>query len=87
VFTPNGDGRNDLFSVGQQGGEVPEVVLGGCSKMLVYNRWGQKVFESLGANLAWDGRTMAGIPCEPGTYFYVLTVKELEFKGTVQLIR
>jgi len=87
VFSPNGDGRNDLFTVGQHDGQVPSVVLGGCSKLLVFNRWGQKMFESLGNNLAWDGRTMAGMLCEPGTYFYVLTVKDMEFKGTVQLMR
>ncbi len=87
VFSPNGDGKNDLFTVGQHDGQVPEVVLGGCARLLVYNRWGQKVFESLGNNLAWDGRTVAGVLCETGTYFYVLTVKDMEFKGTVQLMR
>jgi gliding motility-associated-like protein len=87
VFTPNGDGNNDLFAFGVNVGQQPDAVLGACATLFVYNRWGQKVFESLGGNLAWDGRTMAGEQCVTGTYFYVFTVKEVEFKGTVYLNR
>ncbi|MBK8615450.1 MAG: gliding motility-associated C-terminal domain-containing protein [Flavobacteriales bacterium] len=87
VFTPNGDGNNDLFTVGTHTEQQPSIVLGACANMFVFNRWGQKVFESVGGNLAWDGRTVAGEACIDGTYFYVLNVKEMEFKGTVYLTR
>jgi gliding motility-associated-like protein len=87
VFSPNGDGQNELFAIGVAQDEQPAVVLGSCSQFLIFNRWGQKIFENFGGNMAWDGRTNAGIACEPGTYFYVLTIKDMEFKGTVQLIR
>lgn len=87
VFTPNGDGNNDLFTVGTHTDQQPSIVLGACANMFVFNRWGQKVFESVGGNLAWDGRTVAGVACIDGTYFYVLNVKDMEFKGTVYLTR
>ena len=45
------------------------------------------VFMSQGNNITWDGRNFSGEVCTAGTYFYVITVKELTFKGTVTLVR
>lgn len=87
VFTPNGDGKNDVFTLGQRPGEIPAAVLGACANMQVFNRWGQKVFESLGGNLVWGGRNFAGEECVTGTYFYTITVKDMAFSGTVYLNR
>lgn len=81
VFTPNGDGMNDVFTLNT------DAELGPCTKMLVYNRWGQKEFESLGANIVWDGRNFGGQECTTGTYFYVIDVKGMSFEGTVFLNR
>ena len=81
VFTPNGDGDNDLFT------PMTDAILGPCTDMFVYNRWGEKVFESLGNDIVWDGRTFAGVNAIPGTYFYVITVNGMTFKGTVLLNR
>lgn len=50
AFTPNGDATNNTFKM---------VVLEGLAtvdRMEIYNRWGQKVFESTEANAEWDGR-------------------------------
>ncbi|MEO5584565.1 MAG: gliding motility-associated C-terminal domain-containing protein [Flavobacteriales bacterium] len=81
VFTPNGDGENDLFTLGTS------AFLGPCASMEVMNRWGQTIFLSQGNDIKWDGTTIAGIPAIPGTYFYVVRVKDLQFKGNVTLLR
>lgn len=81
VFSPNGDGENDFFTLGTN------AFLGPCASMEVMNRWGQTVYLSHGNDLAWDGRTVAGIPAVPGTYFYVVRMKDIQFKGNLTLIR
>lgn len=81
VFTPNGDGQNDVFTLDT------DAFLGPCTDMNVYNRWGEAVFVSQGGNITWDGRNFSGEPCTPGTYFYVIEVNGLEFKGSVTLMR
>ncbi|MEO8591282.1 MAG: gliding motility-associated C-terminal domain-containing protein [Flavobacteriales bacterium] len=81
VFTPNGDGENDVFS------PTTDAFVGPCTSMEVFNRWGEKVFVSQGNNITWDGRSFSGDPCSAGTFFYVITVKEVTFKGSVTLVR
>ena len=81
VFTPNGDGQNDLFTL------MTDAFLGPCTDMDIMNRWGESVFVSQGNNITWDGRNFSGEPCTAGTYFYVVKVKDLTFKGAVTLIR
>lgn len=81
VITPNGDGQNDFFTL------ISDAFLGPCTEMSIFNRWGNGVFVSQGNNITWDGRNFAGEPCTPGTYFYVVSVNGLEFKGSVTLVR
>lgn len=81
VFTPNGDGKNDVFTLNS------DALLGPCTSMDVMNRWGQKVFVSLGNNITWDGRNFSGEICSAGTYFYVIKVKDLMYEGSVTLVR
>ncbi|MBK6775846.1 MAG: gliding motility-associated C-terminal domain-containing protein [Flavobacteriales bacterium] len=81
VFTANNGGMNDVLTINT------EAVLGPCTNIFVYNRWGQKQFESFGANIVWDGRNFGGIECITGTYFYVIEVKGMSFEGTVLLNR
>lgn len=81
VFTPNRDGVNDLFSFNT------DAVLGSCTSMEVFNRWGQIVFRNSGNNITWDGRSPAGEPCVDGTYFYTIAIGETELKGNVFLTR
>ncbi|MDW8334976.1 MAG: gliding motility-associated C-terminal domain-containing protein, partial [Bacteroidia bacterium] len=62
VFTPNGDGVNDLFTVQTRGFERIE--------MQIFDRWGTMVFS--GAN-DWNGKYLNnGENCPAGTYFYVV---------------
>jgi gliding motility-associated-like protein len=81
VFTPNDDGQNDDFTL------MTDAFLGPCTEMEVFNRWGEAVFVSQGNNITWDGRNFAGEICTAGTYFYVVKVKDLEFKGSLTLVR
>ncbi|MBS1602608.1 MAG: gliding motility-associated C-terminal domain-containing protein, partial [Bacteroidetes bacterium] len=90
AFSPNGDGRNDVFYV--IGGPSGSVV----KDFLVFDRWGACVFQAHGVApddpaYGWDGR-IAGQPAPVGTYVYKirmgLTDSEQEvFTGTVVLIR
>jgi gliding motility-associated-like protein len=81
AFTPNSDGTNDLFRV--KGENLQEF------KMLVYDRWGEKIYESSNPNDGWDG-TYKGNPVQTDTYVYQVTAKNLSGKkltGAVTLVR
>lgn len=85
VFTPNGDNINEVFWFPNIGLEM---------EVIIYDRWGLKMFESAGSQIGWDGRTLAGLPASDGTYYYLLTVKHPEgkqvpntHKGYLQLLR
>ncbi len=59
-------------------------------RMLIYNRWGQQVFESTDVNEGWDG-TNNGTPCNSGVYVWVVYYNggkgEITNKGSVTLVR
>lgn len=67
VFTPNKDGTNDFFYIGNNGFKE--------FKIEIYNRWGMKLFESDNANMRWDGKTIAGTEAPDGTYYFILYAK------------
>ncbi len=80
VFTPNADGINDVF-------EILNMEHYPVSQIVIYNRWGKKVFEHTDYyNNWWDGQ---GHP--DGVYFYVLKYErmgEIRFaEGSVTIIR
>jgi gliding motility-associated-like protein len=83
IFTPNGDGHNDVFK--------PVIAEGILEfKGSIYDRWGLKIQELNGVNDVWDGRTSKGKMVPDGTYFYLISGKGVdgkiyEFKGFVQL--
>jgi len=68
VITPNGDGVNDIFLPDLQKWE-------GIKKheMIVFNRWGEKVWESSDFESGWDGKRNGRYVAE-GTYFWLLEV-------------
>jgi gliding motility-associated-like protein len=84
TFTPNGDGKNDIFRV--RGPQYTKFYLA------VYNRWGQMVYETTNPNDGWDG-IYNGMPADPGVFGYYVRAacgegKEETFKkGNVTLIR
>ncbi len=75
AFSPNGDGRNDLFRMRTKSG----CQVNGYS-LLVFNRWGQKVYSTANQTEGWDG-SFGGMPCDAGSYFYTVEFN----KGTLQL--
>ncbi len=79
VFTPNGDGQNDLFKI-----DVPGRIYE-CVDLKIYNRWGQIMFISTGNNLRWDGRTSVGEKVPAGTYFYTIEIKDYSYNGSLYL--
>lgn len=85
VLTPNGDGANDVFNP-KMGGELEY-------ELSIFNRWGEKVFESKDSDVDWNGKVNNdGADCPEGTYFYVWKFKliggfERTMNGTVTLLR
>lgn len=84
VFSPNGDGVNDVFKITATG------VKGlACD---VYNRWGTKLYEWNTISGGWDGRTTSGTTAEDGVYYYQLRITQAdgtvkEERGFIELIR
>jgi len=64
TFTPNNDGTNDYFTIRNNGDIVK-------FKLVIYNRWGEMVFQTENIDEAWDG-TMDGKRCPVGVYHWVL---------------
>lgn len=83
VFTPNNDSQNDYFNIFANGVNY--------YSLKVFNRWGEKVFESYNATVGWDG-TYLGKEAAPGVYTYTAIITFLDgenrqYKGTVTLLR
>ena len=87
AFTPDGDEKNNVFK---------PIITSGVDifnyTFLIYNRWGQIVWESFNPNIGWDG-TYNGTMCQDGVYTWKLRFKTpktdevKEFKGSLTLIR
>ena len=75
VFTPNGDGLNDLVVPGPY--KFVQKV-----DMKIYNRWGTLVFQTDDPDINWDGRYMAnGKLLSAGVYYYICDVYEYRLTG------
>jgi gliding motility-associated-like protein len=68
AFTPDGDNHNNTFKPVFSSGFDPYDYT-----LLIFNRWGEIVFESRNAQVGWDG-TYAGIPCHDGVYVWKVIV-------------
>ncbi|MFT3750892.1 MAG: gliding motility-associated C-terminal domain-containing protein [Agriterribacter sp.] len=83
AFTPNRDGRNDVFKV------YGTTVIG--AEIRIYTQWGALIYETNDNTKGWDG-TSKGIPQPVGPYIYVVKVRTSDQdtflkKGTINLIR
>lgn len=91
VFTPNGDGINDLFV------PLPGYRFIQSIDLRILNRWGQVVFTTHDPAINWDGIDQnSGAVLPAGTYYYICVVHEIHldniitdnpFEGTVTIIR
>ena len=90
VFSPNGDGANDGFTV--FGGRAVDQI----NALRIYDRWGGLVFERNDflpnePSLGWDGK-VDGKPVNPAVFVYYTSVRYingsvLEFSGDVTVLR
>ena len=82
-FTPNDDGMNDTWVIGN-------VAFYPTTTVQVYNRWGELLYESVGYTEPWDG-TYEGSLLPIGTYYYVIDVREervnTQLTGPVTIMR
>ncbi len=68
VFTPNGDGLNDLFEV-----YAPKF---STVRMKIYDRWGGQIYSSEGSILTWDGMINYS-PVDEGVYLYRIDLEDI----------
>jgi gliding motility-associated-like protein len=81
AFSPNGDGKNDFFSI-----EVDDKDAKITFEVL--NRWGQKVYEIDDYVIEWDGNDSRQKPVPDGVYFYRLKIGDTEeIKGKLTIRR
>jgi gliding motility-associated-like protein len=83
MFTPNGDGRNDLLRA------LPIGVT--LQYLRIFDAWGNLVFQTSDHRIGWDGRIKGREP-STGTFVFVATGVDgagntLVRKGTLQLVR
>jgi len=83
VFTPNGDGINELFKI--KGFNIIEF------NCVIFNRWGIKLFEWNDLKTGWDGK-IEDKDAVDGIYFFIIhakgiTSKDIKTQGTFSLIR
>jgi large repetitive protein len=86
VFTPNGDGINDVWYIPNSGMSEFQVA--------IYDRWGLKIFESTSDEIRWDGRSSSGIQMTDGTYYFQLKAilksvngnKDYSTRGSITLL-
>lgn len=76
IFSPNGDGVNDVFMPFQPYEMVESV------NMRIYNRWGNLVFKTNNPDILWDGTNQSNNKkCVDGVYYYACDVKEYTLYG------
>ena len=79
LFTTNGDGKNDYFSLDAFAND------GDCKinfeLLEIFNRWGKREFSTTDPAFKWPT-----VKKQTGTYFYFVKFKEVKFNGWFQLI-
>jgi gliding motility-associated-like protein len=84
VLTPNGDDLNDYVWITSSLADVIDAK--------VYNRWGLSVWEGVGTDIRFEGRTSAGVELPAGTYYYTVVLNygdagNKELSGYLTIIR
>ena len=84
VFSPNGDGENDVFYLHHSGIEQ--------FKIDIFNRWGVLLFTETAPKVYWTGKTTAGVDVPEGVYFYIIEATSVlgevyKLQGNIQLFR
>ncbi len=85
AFSPNGDGLNDVFRIPSQ---TPQKII----SFSVFNRWGQRIFNTENSSSGWDGN-FGNQAQPPDTYVWQIKYLDLSSgkvitaSGTVLLVR
>ena len=91
VFTPNGDGSNDVFEP-----KVTGLSLLLSAKTVIFNRWGNILWDGDDPLIHWDGKSkQTNQDCPQGTYFYVTDItyqgeagdEKLHLQGSITIVR
>ena len=91
VFTPNGDGYNDVFEP-----KVTGLSLLQSAKTVIFNRWGNILWDGDDPLIHWDGKSkQTNQDCPQGTYFYVTDItyqgemgeEKLHLQGSITIVR
>ena len=91
VITPNGDGFNDVFEPKVTGADL---IVG--AKTVIFNRWGNILWDSDDPLIHWDGKNkLTKLDCPPGTYFYITDItyiaptgeEKLHLQGSITIVR
>jgi gliding motility-associated-like protein len=85
LFSPNSDGSNDVFAIFTDNVSVKQF------NLKIFNRWGEKVFESNDHKQGWDGY-YNGLLAPAGNYVYETSITYVDGqtekrKGSVMLVR
>lgn len=77
IFTPNGDGTNDLFR------PFPYKYIASID-MQIYNRWGNLVFSTQDPEILWNGTNQQSKqPCTDGVYYYICNYTAIKLQGNI----
>ena len=84
IFTPNGDGENDLYII--QGENIKDF------RMIIFNQNGNEIYQTSDINRGWDGKDRFGNDVSEGYYnYYVIAIgsdgNKYEYTGFVELTR
>ena len=85
AFTPNNDGKNDVFKV--EGSEIQDF------NLVIFDRWGHEIFSSSDISKGWDGKSPdSAQPVPEGVYIFRVEMKNKQNRdiienGSVTLLR
>lgn len=81
IFTPNGDGLNDLW-------DIRELMAGDACAITIMNRWGSVVYEDESFPGTWGGTDNGGNDLPDGTYYYILDCGgDIRMQNAITIIR
>jgi len=73
AFTPNGDGKNDVFNVGAHGVSAEDF------ELLIFDRWGNRILKTNDLYEGWNGAmNNHGEVIEQDVYVYKISYKDLD---------
>lgn len=79
VFSPNGDGLNDVFLVDYKGAQP--------FNLQIFDRWGVLLHQTRSKQASWQGTNLDGLNVPEGVFYYTVTIGDKAYTGPVTLVR